>query len=789
MEETNLASFSASIPYKRCGNEEYCRDGQFFSPETVFIFLKNKDHTKPGRSLCKSCAERVRARSTILKTKLRETAMAPEPNNRIIAPEVNDAIITTGGSKRRVTSDEAHSYRLNVEAQRSSQPNGHVQPLGFFSAMGPPPALPPSNTSIPGLASRGAIYGRGQGPNVAVAGHNPLVLASPGFLNPSKGQSLGYNSNHAHYENSRAKMRHEALSVHQGMVGRMRVVMVSTNETTAKFSIIKGVFGVISEVPIHTTIDNIRVIAHEEISEKFKEALDLEGLPEYPFRINDFKLCDTDGGEFNVSTQWTNHWYGPSTGKGVNLAGKNQLKLHKKPVEVKLVVTRKWQTDFNKWREDTKVGVMMESQSSNTANNNSEVKGKRKSQPRKRKLSTNSDDSDSLIDPNQIPMRQTRSSTWRQTSVKDSEPTNVSISDLSISIPTPSSSSRAITPPPTKKPRVLPPSPNTTDIRDALFRQNFRSLGGKQLAEIRVFQLIAHGIRKMSLDEFIQVDDPVSISLTGEEYSVEAGYYLKPRIIQVTTRLRDPQKGVFKLAYPAICNLPLSGSGGPGEYPVYVKQVYHLKEGRLEPLPNANQLKELAMEGRTMAFGHALLGLVDDYIDKELIKKGIMSREDAPISIPQFRYVDSALSMSERTTNELGTVFLVEQTIPGKFRKYMGNGNAKRPTHTAPVDNERVEFLMFAQHVQYIKTGKLAFAADFQGDEQWLTDPQIITHPEFGSIFTRGNIVNTFINFESDHDCDNLFCDFFKPSNDWPNVMGAFAPLSQSSNPPPGPTE
>ncbi|KAJ7574107.1 hypothetical protein C8J56DRAFT_1065094 [Mycena floridula] len=87
-------------------------------------------------------------------------------------------------------------------------------------------------------------------------------------------------------------------------------------------------------------------------------------------------------------------------------------------------------------------------------------------------------------------------------------------------------------------------------------------------------------------------------------------------------------------------------------------------------------------------------------------------------------------------------------------------------------DNKRAEYLMYAQHIQYLKTGKLAFAADFQGDDQWLTDPQIITHPTLGAIFTRGNIITAHMNFETDHDCNNLFCDFFQPPRNWSEIKG-----------------
>ncbi|KAJ7595255.1 hypothetical protein C8J56DRAFT_734583, partial [Mycena floridula] len=124
----------------------------------------------------------------------------------------------------------------------------------------------------------------------------------------------------------------------------------------------------------------------------------------------------------------------------------------------------------------------------------------------------------------------------------------------------------------------------------------------------------------------------------------------------------------------------------------------------------------------------SLWQLVDNYTDKALFNKGY-TRDTTSISIPSFCYVDAALAISDCNINKSGKVqvFLIETAIAGRFRKYMGNGNAKQLPHMADdEDNKWAEYLMYAQHIQYLKTGKLAFAADFQGNDQWLTDPQII---------------------------------------------------------------
>ncbi|KAJ7573758.1 hypothetical protein C8J56DRAFT_903000 [Mycena floridula] len=228
---------------------------------------------------------------------------------------------------------------------------------------------------------------------------------------------------------------------------------------------------------------------------------------------------------------------------------------------------------------------------------------------------------------------------------------------------------------------------------------------------ILLVRCICHGysIRKLDLQDLVKVSvqPPVPVSFEGN-FSVNSdlGYYESPRTLQVTTRLHDPKK---------------VSSSHMQRTPTFL-WVYKRDHAGIDvTLPNANQLRDLSMEleGRTLAFGHSLWQLVDNYTDKALFNKGY-TKDTAPISIPSFHYVDAATLI---------------KAVKFKFRKYMGNGNAKRPPRMADdEDNKRAEYLMYAQHIQYLKTGKLAFAADFQGDDQWLTDPQIITHPNWSEI-------------------------------------------------------
>ncbi|KIJ99773.1 hypothetical protein K443DRAFT_8178 [Laccaria amethystina LaAM-08-1] len=63
---------------------------------------------------------------------------------------------------------------------------------------------------------------------------------------------------------------------------------------------------------------------------------------------------------------------------------------------------------------------------------------------------------------------------------------------------------------------------------------------------------------------------------------------------------------------------------------------------------------------------------------------------------------------------------------------------------------------IIAQHVQYVKTKKRAYVADFQGGTTLLTDPQILTNSDLGHVFSEGNIPAMFQSFETSHLCNRF---------------------------------
>ena len=130
-----------------------------------------------------------------------------------------------------------------------------------------------------------------------------------------------------------------------------------------------------------------------------------------------------------------------------------------------------------------------------------------------------------------------------------------------------------------------------------------------------------------------------------------------------------------------------------------------------------SQVKELAADALSIQWASSLLQDVYDFIASYHRSHGAT----CPVTIPQFRFVNSGLAM----TNVPGAapkqkdVYLVEELIQsddGPWRKYMNN-NSSQPCYFSDKDNRRrSDFLAFCQHVQYWRTGCLAFTSDFQGE-------------------------------------------------------------------------
>jgi hypothetical protein len=195
--------------------------------------------------------------------------------------------------------------------------------------------------------------------------------------------------------------------------------------------------------------------------------------------------------------------------------------------------------------------------------------------------------------------------------------------------------------------------------------------------------------------------------------------------------------GGFKTAHPGWLSLvPLtkSGLGSIAGQTVAVKRPFHKVFPSVEsPLYKigryslADEIPKLFREANVLYWSNSLLQLTYAFIDRCIAS----STESPPFKIPRVRFVDAglALSYSQRGSkapakagSKAGSscaAYLVEELIEGghdEFVKFIHNMDSNPLLDYNDYRYEVALFFAFTQHVQYIKTGGLAFISDYQGD-------------------------------------------------------------------------
>ncbi|KAG1742469.1 hypothetical protein EDB19DRAFT_1594456, partial [Suillus lakei] len=167
---------------------------------------------------------------------------------------------------------------------------------------------------------------------------------------------------------------------------------------------------------------------------------------------------------------------------------------------------------------------------------------------------------------------------------------------------------------------------------------------------------------------------------------------------------------------------------------------------------------------------NSLLQLTYAFIDHCIAS----STKSPPFKIPCVHFIDAGLALSYSQQGSKAPAkggskaglscagYLVEELIEGghdEFVKFIHNMDSNPLLYYDNYHYKVALFFAFTQHVQYIKTGGLAFISDYQGSTELLTDPQILTDPfgEGEDLFGDGNIECTVCMFEKQHKC-NEFC-------------------------------
>ncbi|KAJ7715442.1 alpha-kinase family-domain-containing protein, partial [Mycena maculata] len=137
--------------------------------------------------------------------------------------------------------------------------------------------------------------------------------------------------------------------------------------------------------------------------------------------------------------------------------------------------------------------------------------------------------------------------------------------------------------------------------------------------------------------------------------------------------------------------------------------------------------------------------------------------------IPRMRFVQVAFATDGKQVKDPEinmpkpprSAFLVEECIDGRFRKYINNRQPVPSTNLKNSDDITcASFLAFTQHWQFKRTHGLAFVSDYQGGDDLLTDPQIMSDASLGHIFGNGNMAAGCRDFATAHQC-NEYCKFF----------------------------
>jgi len=206
---------------------------------------------------------------------------------------------------------------------------------------------------------------------------------------------------------------------------------------------------------------------------------------------------------------------------------------------------------------------------------------------------------------------------------------------------------------------------------------------------------------------------------------------LRKGTIEVNFLKAFMRQGSFKTSHPG--TIQFQGKTNPfTDGLVCVKQVYELKDDgtTIIRLKGRHELEKLTTECNCLIWASILLDLTYQFVNREVKKRG------QPLHpIPVLRFPRSMIAIVRESSME--KVFLVEEWLNQddsngrKFLKYVGNHFPQSCVRdTEPPEAHKVaEFLIFAQHVQWSKTGRLAFTSDYQGAGDILTDPQITSNP------------------------------------------------------------
>ena len=131
--------------------------------------------------------------------------------------------------------------------------------------------------------------------------------------------------------------------------------------------------------------------------------------------------------------------------------------------------------------------------------------------------------------------------------------------------------------------------------------------------------------------------------------------------------------------------------------------------------------EKLFCEANVLYWAKSLFQVVEDFVANVLANAVVAP----PFNIPSVRFVNAGLTFQYSTGPTRGSrapsvncTYLCEEEIKDAknlFTKFIHNGNCMPLVLPGEFGYNVAEFLAFSQHVQYIKTGGLAYISDYQG--------------------------------------------------------------------------
>lgn len=692
-----------------------CGRCQHTFEKSKLFYMHDVRMNEPGRWLCAPCRGYYRD-----KTRRRQQA--------------SSQAISTDGLHR---TDHSHIHDQNSAAQRGDI-RGNIKAIGQAAAghacdtRMPPPALPPH---VPV-----------NGPYVGLPGpvipHPPFPMVFPKTYRP---QAYGYNEAHALYNELRDRLSTLAYSGGYTELITVKARMMTWQPNRKQANVVGNIAESMNNIPVNIGVKELKDIVFTMLLKPF-----FKWFNDFPLSLDDVVLRDKNWVEYVALDPQRDA--NAVSASFFSVKGRRGTKKFNPGQGIDVLLELPWEkfeaANAHKLECEAAVSpdamqAMLAPLSSNTKHirtnrNRGNTRVARKASSALEPQESESGGQEISASPKAGPSRGKR----RRSSTAESSGAMFQLRPVTSSFGQSDRPAKRAASDSFKSLQL--PAPDSLDIEEALRAQ-------KPPTE----QVVQALLNTISLPCLIYVSDPKTFTELIVDPTVTSVF---KSIAAVSANLTydptdKPKLGSFKEARFGHTSIPIFGRASRK---VCIKQAIYRNPGSKKALryDGHAQAEKLSLEIKCSYWANALMDLVYDYISEVHETKGTPS-----FDVPNVRFVKTALATVQGATPN---AFLLEEVIDaerdGPFRKYVNNDSTMPALGLkSAMDLHLASFFVFCQHVQYLKTERLAYVSDYQGGGL-LSDPQIITAEKLGRIFADGNVSFEF--FESAHTC-NHFCQFY----------------------------